>query len=279
MLTGPVARRYAEAVFEIGVESNTVDAWLQDVRLIAEYFSNRQLSFILGEPNIRFERKEAIVKDLLGAKIRPESMGLALTLVERGIAPLAGRVRDNFELLYNDYRGQAVAQVTSAMPLDDVSRASITRQLEQMTGKRILLREAVDPSLLGGVVTRVGDTLIDGSVRRKLELLRRQIAQGGDTGDPLSGFDDVKPLLDLPGAGGVARPLPGGAPAGAASDGSKPAADGASGAGDAGAAGDDGGGSPAGALALTGPAAGRNSGRSHDRSGASNARRSKGRRR
>lgn len=209
MLKGPVARRYAEAVFEIGVENNTIDAWLQDVRLIAEYFTNRQLIFILGEPNVRFERKEAIVRDLLASKIRPESMGLALSLVERGLVALAGRIRDEFEKLYNDYRHQAIAQVTSAMPLDDASRASITRQLESMTGKRIMLQERVDSSLLGGVVARVGDTLIDGSVRRRLDLLRKQIAQGGDTGDPLTGFEDIKPLLDLPGSGGVARPLPG----------------------------------------------------------------------
>lgn len=209
MLKGPVARRYAEAVFEIGVENNTVDAWLQDVRLIAEYFTNRQLIFILGEPNIRFERKEAIVRDLLGSKIHPESMGLALSLVERGLVSLAGRIRVEFESLYNDYRSQAIAQVTSAMPLDDASRASITRQLETMTGKRIVLQEQVNGALLGGVVARVGDTLIDGSVRRRLELLRRQIAQGGDTGDPLTGFDDIRPLLDLPGSGGAARPLPG----------------------------------------------------------------------
>lgn len=209
MLTGPVARRYAQAVFEIGDEQKTLDAWLADVRLMAEYFTNRQLIFILGEPNIRFERKEAIVRDLLGDKIRPEAMGLALTLVERGLVGLTGRIRDEFEQLYDDARGQAVAQVTSAMPLDDAARASITRQLETMTGKHIIMREQVDRSLLGGVTARVGDTLIDGSVRRRLELLRRQIAQGGDIGgDPLSGFDDVKPLLDLPGSGGVARSLP-----------------------------------------------------------------------
>jgi F-type H+-transporting ATPase subunit delta len=268
VLTGPVARRYAEAVFEIGKDDNTVDAWLQDVRLIAEYFTNRQLIFILGEPNIRFDRKEAIVRDLLGDKIRPEAMGLALTLVERGLVSLAGRIRDQFEILYNDYRGQAIAQVTSALPLDDAARASITRQLESITGKRIIMHEQEDRSLLGGVIVRVGDTLIDGSVRRRLALLRRQIAQGGDTGDPLTGFDDVKPLLDLPGSGGVARPLP---------DGAAPEGDAdANGAGSA--PNETGGASgPAGALLLSSQrdvSAGR---RGHD--GKSGGRRNKGRRR
>lgn len=241
MLKGPVARRYAEAVFEIGVEKNSVDAWLQDVRLIADYFTNRQLTFVLGEPNIPFARKEAIVRDLLGAKIHPEAMGLALTLVERGLASLAGRVRDEFEKLYNDYRHQAVALVTSAMPLDDASRESIKRQLQSITGKTIILREQVDQSLLGGVTARVGDTLIDGSVRRRLELLRRQIAQGGDTGDPLTGFDDIQPLLDMPGGGGEARPLP---------TGDRPTG-GADTSGGAGATDGDTGG-PAGALSLAG---------------------------
>ncbi len=203
MLKGAVARRYAEAVFELGVEPDTLDSWLKDVRLIAEYFSNRQLAFILGEPNVRFERKEAIVRDLLGDKVKPEGLGLALALVESGFTALAPRVRDEFERLYNDHRGQAVADVVSAMPLDDAMRASIISQMERVTGKRIILQEKVDPELLGGVIVRVGDTLIDGSVRRRLELLRRRIAQGGDLGGAMDGLDDLIPPGGQPGDSGA----------------------------------------------------------------------------
>jgi F-type H+-transporting ATPase subunit delta len=195
VLKGAVARRYAEAVFELGSEPDTLDSWLADVRLIADYFANHQLAFILNEPNVRFERKEAIVRDLLGGKVKQEGLGLALSLVESGAVSLAPRVRDEFERLYNDRRGQAVAYITSAAPLDDAMRASLTSQVQSLTGKRILLREKVDPGLLGGVIVRVGDTLIDGSVRRRLELLRRRIAQGGDLGGSLDGFEDIIPQL------------------------------------------------------------------------------------
>lgn len=178
MLKGATARRYATAIFEIALEQGNVDRWRDDVRQIAEYFGNRRLLFVLREPKIPAPRKEAIVRDLLAAKIQPQALNAALLLVERGLAVLAPAIAAHFEKLYNDYRGQAVAQVTTAIPLDDDLRAQITGELRQMTGKRILLDERVDPSILGGAIARVGDTLIDGSLRRRFILLRQQIASG-----------------------------------------------------------------------------------------------------
>ena len=237
MLKGAVARRYAEAVFEIGVEQKTLDTWRADVATIAEYFGARQLAFILGEPNIRFERKEAIVRDLLATKVQPDSLKFALLLAERNLVGIAPRVSEEFDRLYDNYRGQAQAQVTTAMPLDDEMRARIAADLQAMTGKRILLQEKVDPSILGGVIARVGDTLIDGSVRRKLQLLREQIRQGGFGGpsDGLDGFTDLPLLPDLGPVGGapfVVTTGPGGqdggAPSSADADGGKPTSGGPS---------------------------------------------------
>ncbi len=182
MLKGATARRYAEAVFEIGVQEEKLDRWLEDVRVLAEYYDNRRLAFVLREPKIPFDRKELVVRDLLAAKVQPEALNLALLLVERGLVDLAPAIRDQFEKLYNDYRGQAIAQVTTAVPLDDGLRASITGELQQITGKRILLEEHVDPAILGGAIARVGDMLIDGSLKRRFTLLREQIRQGGSFG-------------------------------------------------------------------------------------------------
>ena len=203
MLKGPVARRYAEAVFEIGAQQETIDRWHDDLGTLAEYLGNRRLAFILKEPKIPYARKEAIMRDLLSGKVQPEALNLALLLVERGLAELAPTIRDAFETLYNDYRGQAHAQITTAIPLDDTLRAQITAELSQLTGKRILLQEKVDPSILGGAIARVGDTLIDGSLKRRFHLLRQNILQGG-LGGPSDGGDNL----------GAAPPPDGGAPAG-----------------------------------------------------------------
>jgi F-type H+-transporting ATPase subunit delta len=179
VLKGATARRYAEAVFELGVEQNTVDRWLQDLRLIADYFSDHRLIFLLSEPNIQLPKKELMVKDLLDGKVQAEALALAQLLVERGLVELAPRIRDEFARKYDDYHHQIHANLTTAMPIDEVTRAGVVADLQRLTGKKVLLNEQVDPSILGGAIARVGDTLIDGSVRRRLQLLRQQLQRGG----------------------------------------------------------------------------------------------------
>lgn len=188
MANGAVARRYAQAVMEIAQQQGTVDRWLADVRLIGEAFGNRQLAFILREPKIPLSRKQLIVRDLLADKVRHDALNLALVLVQDDLVAAAPRLAQEFEHLYDDYRGQAKAQVTTAMKLDEAERSEIAAALQRVTGRRIILEERVNPSILGGVVARVGDTLIDGSVQRRLALLREQIIKGGGSfGGPTDG--------------------------------------------------------------------------------------------
>jgi F-type H+-transporting ATPase subunit delta len=203
MLRGSIARRYAEAVFQIGVENNAVDRWRDDLRTIAEYYGNKRLLFVLSEPKISAQRKEQVVRDLLADKVQPEALNLALLLVERELAPLGPAISQAFDQRFNDYKGIAVAQVTTAIPLDESLRTQIRQQLSQLTGKQIQLQERVSPDILGGAIARVGDTLIDGSLRRRFELLRQQIATG-DLGGPDDGL--LAAVLGPGGAGGVGGP-------------------------------------------------------------------------
>lgn len=206
MLKGSTARHYAQAVFQIGVEQGTVDRWRDDLNTLAEYFRNRQLLFVLREPKIPAIRKNQMVSDLVGGKVQQDALNLAELLVERGLADLVPLVGAQFESLYNDYRGQAVAQVTTAIPLDDDLRGQISRQLQQITGKRIILQERVDPAILGGAIARVGDMLIDGSLKRRFKLLREQIVAGV----PLGGMDDaaLAAFRGIPGPDGAAATVP-----------------------------------------------------------------------
>src|SRR5262249_37713972 len=116
MLKGATARRYAQAVFELATEQRTQERWMADLRGVEEYLGNRQLAFSRSEPNVQFGRKEQVVRDLLGGKVQQDALGLALLLVERGLVSLAPRIRFEFERMYDEFLGQAHAEVTTATP-------------------------------------------------------------------------------------------------------------------------------------------------------------------
>lgn len=173
-----VARRYAEAVFDLARESNTMERWRADIQVLNEYLTNRQLLFVLSEPKVVFATKEAILRDLLTGKVQPEALGLALVLTDRDGLELMPRIVREFGQFYNDFINLAEATVTTAVPMTDAEKAEVEAALGRLTHKRIALTTVVDPAILGGVVARVGDTLIDGSVRQRLTVLREKILSG-----------------------------------------------------------------------------------------------------
>src|SRR6266700_1313951 len=136
MLKGAIARRYAQAIFEIGRKQNTLDRTLDDVREIARLFAHRKLAYLMQ--NIARELEQLVLDD----------------------------------------KNQAIAQVTTATKLDEAQLTLVKKALEGRTGKTILMQTKVEPDILGGVIARVGDQIIDGSVRYRLAALQQQLLTG-----------------------------------------------------------------------------------------------------
>ena len=178
MLKGAIARRYAGAMFELARKQNTMDRTLDDVKHIAELFSQRKLAYLLREPKIPAQRKETALRQALASKVLPTSLNLALLIVQRELVDVMPNIATEFEKLVLDYRNQAIAEVTTAAQLDDAQKAIVKKALEHKTGKSIIMQTRVDPSILGGVVARVGDEIIDGSVRNRLHILQQQLLAG-----------------------------------------------------------------------------------------------------
>jgi F-type H+-transporting ATPase subunit delta len=204
MLKGAIARRYAGAIFDIGMKQHTLDRTLEDVQEIAKLFSIRKLAYLLREPNIPAERKEAALRQGLAAKVLPTSLNLALLVVQRELVELMPNIARELNQLVLDYKNEATAEVTTATQIDASTQSRVQHALERMTGKKIMLETRVQPNILGGVVARVGDQVIDGSVERRLKLLQQQLltgvssasidffAESGTDGPELSG-DGNKP--------------------------------------------------------------------------------------
>lgn len=177
MLKGAIARRYAGAMFEIGSKQNQLDRTLKDVQEIAQIFAHRKLAYLLQEPKVPAQRKETAIRQALTSKVLPTSLNLALLVVQRDLVEIMPNIARELEQLVMNYKNQAVAQVTTAKQIDDAQMALIKRALEKYTGKKIILQMRTEPAILGGVVARVGDQVIDGSVRYRLNALRQQLLQ------------------------------------------------------------------------------------------------------
>ncbi|MGZ6372365.1 MAG: ATP synthase F1 subunit delta [Candidatus Limnocylindria bacterium] len=169
------ARRYAEAAFEIGRADGTLDAWERDMGIIGVTMGHPQLRRLLQHPAIPFAEKERVLRSVMGRGVAPAAVNLVLLMVRRGrpgaIEPMIAR----FSELLRRERGIALAQVRSALPLDDGQRAEIVSRLRALTGSQIEMEETVDPDLIGGVAVRIGDQLYDASVRSRLERLRARL--------------------------------------------------------------------------------------------------------
>jgi F-type H+-transporting ATPase subunit delta len=169
-------RRYAEAAFQIASRDDSIAAWRRDLE-VARDETNEQLMGVLANPALPLDQRLAAAAGVY-AKLTQPVQNLIFLLVRRGRIEQLPRVVDEFTRLDDIRQGITHATATSAAPLTDLEVKALTARLEQMTGGRIELETDVDESLLGGLIVRVGDRLIDGSVRGRLERLRNQLAAG-----------------------------------------------------------------------------------------------------
>src|SRR5437660_935962 len=152
MLKGAIGRRYAEAIFAIARENNTIDRTLEDVQGIASLFSQRKLAYLLNEPKIPTQRKEQAIRQALEPKVLRTSLNLALLVVQRELVEAMPNIARELAQLVLDYKNQAIAEVTTAMKLDDAHTNLIKQALERRTGKTILVKTKVQPGIIGGVI-------------------------------------------------------------------------------------------------------------------------------
>jgi F-type H+-transporting ATPase subunit delta len=170
-----IARRYAEAVFEIAAAHDSFDRWSEELAAIARAQEQPEIGRLLANPAVGRPAKEGIAAEYLG-EMSPEAGNLVRLLLRKGRFALAPRIAEAYRELLNEHRGIATASVVSAAPLDAAELAAVAKKLSGMTGRTVVVEPSVDPSLLGGIVARVGDQLIDASVRGRLEALKKRLA-------------------------------------------------------------------------------------------------------
>lgn len=172
------ALRYADAAFQIAERDGNSAAWLKELDRAAALASNERAERLLDNPSLPLEKRRELLEAALGKDTPAPLLNLLLLLLRRGRIDLLPRVAGAFRELVNRKAGITPALVISAAELSAQDLRALEQRLEERTGGRVELEVRVDPSLLGGISVRVGDRLIDGSVRGRLERLRSQVAAG-----------------------------------------------------------------------------------------------------
>jgi F-type H+-transporting ATPase subunit delta len=169
-------RRFAEAAFQLATRDDTVETWRRELEQAAA-MTDGQLMAVLANPALPLDQRLDAANKVLAGLGQPVR-NIVFLLIRRSRIEQLPRVVDEFNRLDDRRQGITHATATSAAPLTDTEARALTARLEEMTGGRIALTTDVDEGLLGGLVVRVGDRLIDGSVRGRLERLRNQLAAG-----------------------------------------------------------------------------------------------------
>ena len=172
---GVTGKRHAQAVFQIALEEKQLDKWAADLEKIAAVLGDAEIAAALASPKVSMDRKRDVLRSGLKG-VSPVAMNLAHYLVEKNRLHLARNLAVEYKRLMNAYLGMELAEVTTAVPISAQEGESIGKGLAAISGKRVTVESSVDPAILGGFVAKLGDKLIDGSARTRLQELRKTIA-------------------------------------------------------------------------------------------------------
>jgi F-type H+-transporting ATPase subunit delta len=174
-----VARNYAEALLALARKAEDPSGWGTMLRQVANAVrTDSTVERFLDSPRIGAEAKSAVLSAALGDRVPRLFLRFLHQLVKNRRQTLIPVIADEYDTLLDTSLGIVHARVTVARPTGDEETAMMAERLSSIVGKTVVPHMSVDPTIIGGVVVRIGDTVMDGSVRRKLSLLRRRMGAG-----------------------------------------------------------------------------------------------------
>jgi F-type H+-transporting ATPase subunit delta len=172
-----IAEVYARALFEVAKEKDVLDRVHDELGEFADALSeNRQLQVFLFSPYFSSDEKKQGMKRIV-TDADERLVNFLQLLAERHRMPALFRIRRNFDAMWADENKLLPVIVTSAVDLDESLVQDIGKSIEDQTGRRVELSSKVDPDVLGGLQVRVGNMVLDATVRNRLEQLRKQVAR------------------------------------------------------------------------------------------------------
>ena len=172
-----IGKRYAKALIGLAADAGAVQQMARDLRDFAKTWDeSREFRAAFENPSVKQQNRSAILRDVAQQSgMNPQVRDLLLLLADRRRLRHAPEVADAFEAMAEARSGKVRAEIVSASPLAQTYVSEIERALRAVTGREVVVAHKVDPSLIGGVVTRIGDQVFDGSIKSRLSELKSEL--------------------------------------------------------------------------------------------------------
>ncbi len=178
MAQDPINTGYARALLEMAQAEGVVSRVEEELFRLRELLKgNPELLQFLKDPNIKPGGRRQALNDLFQGRVHPLVLNMLLTLSDQERAGRVLHVIEEFAAIAAASRQKVSGEITTAVALDDATLGRLAAELSRVTGKNVQLFKKVDPSILGGAIIKVGEQIIDGSLRRKLDQIRERLAQ------------------------------------------------------------------------------------------------------
>ncbi|MFA5032321.1 MAG: ATP synthase F1 subunit delta [bacterium] len=167
-------KRYAQAILQIAKEDNQIAEWQTALIKMAEALKDMDFTHILENPKLHFDKKKEFIDSRLKDLI-PKSLNLLYLLTTKDKLKLIPYITNEYGQLRNAYEGIETATITTAIPFDDKEKKDLTLNLEKSTGYKIVSDFKVASDIIGGIIIKIGNKLVDGSTKNKLNLLKEAL--------------------------------------------------------------------------------------------------------
>jgi len=171
-----IARSYAEALFALGERHGQLEQFGSALDLVAASIEREpKLRLFLDTPKVEPAEKKRVLKEALEGRIPPLVLNFLMVVLDKRRQRIIPQISDEYRALLDEHFGRVHAEVTLAREPDEAMEREIAQELSDKLGKTVIPRVHVDPGILGGIVVRYGDRILDGSLRRRLVTLRRRL--------------------------------------------------------------------------------------------------------
>lgn len=173
-----VSRTYSEALFEVALEEGKIDLFLDELNFVTETFKIHPEFFELFKtPLIRVDEKKKVLEEVFGGKLSKELNNFLKIIIDKRRGSFIEQIKGEYESIVNKHKGVVNAMAITAVPLSDEEKTTLKDKLSTLTGKTIKLTNKTDKNVIGGVLVKIGDKVIDGTIKGRLEEMKESLSQ------------------------------------------------------------------------------------------------------